>query len=111
MVNPKPVTEREFTSWLIELAQLRGWMVHHAMPAMNLRGRWATWQQGQAGFPDVVLVHPDGHCVVAELKVGRNRPSIRQEQWLAAFRAAGIEAYLWRWPQDRTDIELRLAII
>jgi hypothetical protein len=38
-----------------------------------------------------------GRLLFAELKVGRNRPTPAQENWLAALRAvAGVEVYLWR---------------
>jgi hypothetical protein len=111
-VPPVPtIRERQFLAWVVELAQANGWMVHHALPAMSRRGRWATWQLGASGFPDLVLVHPAGQLIVAELKVGRNQPTRQQEKWLDAFRAAGVEAHLWTWAKDRKAIQLRLTVI
>lgn len=103
-------TEREFTQMVIHLAQMRGWMVHHDRPAMNKRGRWATWTEGQTGFPDLLLAHPDGRVIAAELKVGRNKPTRQQEDWLAALNAAGVEAHVWR-PRDWNRIQLLLTVI
>jgi hypothetical protein len=98
------VSEAEFTRMAIQLAKLRGWRVAHFRAAVNRRGRWSTPVQGDgAGFPDLLLVR--GDCVLAiELKVGRNRPSPAQREWLAAFAAAGVRAVVAR-PEDWAMIE------
>lgn len=103
-------TEREFTQMVIHLAQVRGWMVHHDRPALNKRGRWATWTEGTNGFPDLLLAHPDGRVIAAELKVGRNKPTKLQEDWLAALNSAGVESYVWR-PRDWNRIQVLLTVI
>lgn len=77
---------------------------------------WRTPVQAEgAGFPDLVMVKgpvplyrpPEsdtgydvtlalpGRVIVAELKAGRNKPTEDQQDWLDAFAAAGVEAYLW----------------
>ncbi|MCZ2341491.1 MAG: VRR-NUC domain-containing protein [Bacteroidales bacterium] len=97
--------EESFTSAVLGLARLHGWMSAHFRPARTRSG-WRTAVQGDGkGFPDLVLVHLDrGSLVVAELKVGENKPSPEQGRWLAAFRAAGVPAYLWT-PADWDAIE------
>jgi hypothetical protein len=45
--------------------------------------------------------------LVAELKVGKNKPTAAQAEWLSAFRAAGVPAFVWR-PQDWPAIEQAL---
>jgi hypothetical protein len=37
--------------------------------------------------------------IVAELKVGNNLPTAEQDEWLLAFKAAGVPAFVW-WPGD-----------
>jgi hypothetical protein len=69
---------------------------------------WRTAVQGDGkGFPDLVLLR-DGVLLVAELKVGNNKLSPSQAAWLAAFRAAGVAASVWR-PGDWSLIEQALA--
>lgn len=101
-------TEAQFTKMVTDLARLRGWLVYHALPLRTAKG-WATGTMGDAGWPDVVACG-HGRLVVAELKVGRNKPTAAQEAWLAALRAVpGVEVYVWRpdnWPMiDETFTE------
>lgn len=94
--------EDGFTTAVLGLAKLLGWRTAHFRPGLTRRGRWVTAVQGDGvGFPDVLAVRR-GVLVVAELKVGRNTPTAEQEDWLAAFRAAGVNAYVWtpaHWPE------------
>jgi len=108
------VSEADFLRFVVDVAQRGGWLVHHELPAQRASGRWATWNVGPAGFPDLVLLRPaskyrPGQLIVAELKVGRNKPTKAQEKYLQAFRDAGVETYLWKWPDDREGILRRLA--
>lgn len=99
-------TEASFTRQVIALARIYGWRVAHFRPARTARG-WRTPVQGDAaGFPDLVLLR-GRDLIVAELKVGRNRPRESQRGWLDAFRTAGIPAYVWR-PDDWDTIEQTL---
>jgi hypothetical protein len=101
-------TEAEFTRQVIQLAGLRGWRSAHFRPGLTKGGQWRTAVQGHGkGFPDLVLVKP-GRVVVAELKVGRNAPTPEQREWLAAFAAAGVPAFVWT-PGQWADIERALA--
>lgn len=96
-------TEAEFTRQVLQLAKLRGFRTAHFRPARTARG-WRTPCQGQAkGFPDILFVR-HSRLFVAELKVGRGQPTEEQSAWLAAFRAAGVPAYLWR-PENWAQIE------
>jgi len=104
-----PMLESEFTHWLIDHAQWCGWHVTHFRPAMMRSGRWATALQGNAGFPDLVLVHDGigGGVIFAELKVGKNKVSDKQQTWIDRLQAAGAEAHVWR-PSDMWQISRRL---
>lgn len=47
----------------------------------------------------------DGRLIFAELKVGRNKPTAAQTEWLETLGAVeGVEVYVW-WPDDWDDIE------
>jgi hypothetical protein len=98
------ITEKEFTSQVIQLARLFGWRVSHFRPAQTRHG-WRTAVSGDgAGFPDLVMVR-GGRMIVAELKVGRNKATAEQNRWLDAFRAVpGCRVYLW-FPCDWPMIE------
>lgn len=106
-----PELESGFQAAVIDLAQLRGWLVHHARPARTNDG-WRTPISGNAGFPDLVLAR-SGRLVVAELKSARGVVSSFQQSWLdclgAVSRAsAGVaEVHVWR-PADWDEIERTL---
>lgn len=94
MSRNKP--ESQFQKLVMDYAKLRGWRTAHFRPAMNSRGQWRTAVAGDgAGFPDELMVRRD-RIVVAELKAGKNKTTPEQDQWLAAFSAAGVETYVWR---------------
>jgi hypothetical protein len=87
-------TEAGFTTAVIALARLHGWVVNHQLPLRTARG-WATGTQGDVGFPDVIAVK-GGRLIIAELKV---KTAVRPEQdiWLNRFAAVpGAEVYVWR---------------
>lgn len=99
------ITEAEFTTQVVQCAKLYGWLVYHALPGMNRRGKWSSGTQGDVGFPDVVCVHPKrGLMLVAELKVGKNKMTHAQINWHHAFLAADVGAYVWH-PDDWPLIE------
>ncbi len=95
------MTETTLKDAVIGFARARGWMVHHDLPAVNRRGRWATHIQGDSGFPDLVLVHPIGDILIAELKTEKNKTTKPQTAWLNAMTRAGLEVHIWRPEQWR----------
>ncbi len=93
------MTEKELQQQVVQLAKMLGFLVYHTYNS----------RRSAAGFPDLVLIHPRYGIRVAELKVGRNKPTAAQEKWLAALRAAGVPTYLWT---DRTPLdEIRRALM
>ena len=100
-----PLTEAAFLEQVLALARLCGWRCYHQRPARTRHG-WRTAVQGDAGFPDLVLVR-DGVILFWELKVGNNRLSPQQSAWLAALRACGLAACVLR-PGDWGRIEKTL---
>lgn len=121
-IKSMKLTEAEFTRQVIELAQHLGWRVAHFRPAQTSKG-WRTAVSGDgAGFPDLVMVR-DGRLIFAELKVGKNKLSPQQDEWLrelqgVLFRrvpsgnhAGGVNSVMaveWR-PDDWESIEYFLA--
>jgi hypothetical protein len=97
------LTEAAFLKQVLEYATLKGWRTAHFRPGMTKRGTWVTAVQGDGkGFPDLLLIRGK-RIVVAELKVGANKPTSEQEQWLTAFLDAGVESYVW-YPVDFDEI-------
>lgn len=92
------MTEAQLQTAVIALAHTTGWLVHHAVPSMNRRGVWATHQIGDNGFPDLVLAHPKGRVIFAELKSMKGKLSPLQSRWLGVLFPV-VETYVWR-PDD-----------
>lgn len=95
-------SEAQFTTLVLELLERYGWKRTHFKPGMFRDGRWATRGEGDsAGWPDVFATR--GHRALAlELKVGKNRTTQAQDDWLDALGHAGIEVHVvkpsqWEW--------------
>lgn len=102
-------TEAEFQAAVVELARWCGWLVFHPRPARTSKG-WATAIQGDAGYPDLTLVHSvKKRIIIVELKTPKGRTSEPQRRWLEALEAVpGVEAFLWRpsdWPAIQTTLK------
>ena len=97
----KTMSEAEFKNVVISIAKRYGWLVHHDLPAVNSRGKWATHTQGDAGFPDLFMVHPfqGGRPLVIELKAEKGKVTPGQKIWLNACELAGCHAAVWK-PSD-----------
>ena len=93
-------SEREFTTWLVQLADSFGWWIAHFRPARTEVG-WRTPMQGDAGYPDITLARSDRGLIIAELKSSRGRLSPRQKRWLAEL--SGMEPDWWK-PGRRVDL-------
>ena len=59
-----------------------------------------------AGFPDLVLCHPElKRLVFAELKLDGKEPTKEQNEWLQTLaKVEGVEVYLWHLPADLSEI-------
>lgn len=104
------VSEADFQKVVIEYAQLRGWLVHHARPAQRQSGRWSTPIAGDRGFPDLVLARK-GVVIFAELKSQKGHLTSGQAHWQLALTNPGQmwhRYFVWR-PSDWSDIEAELA--
>lgn len=84
----------------MKLAALYRWRFIHHLPARRRDGSYATLFQGMRGFPDLVLVHPSGRFLIREVKEGKGVVSADQRKWIDQLRNAGVDAGVWRWPED-----------
>ena len=101
-------SEAEFTAAIIYEVQSAGWLVTHFRHAWTEKG-FRTPVQGDAGFPDLVLVRE--RVIFAELKSKKGRVSEDQQRWLNTLRLVAaltttlpqVAVYVWR-PSDRDEI-------
>ena len=91
------MTEAEFQTAVVELAKWTGWLVFHDYDS----------RRNTAGFPDLVLAHPQRGVLFCELKTDKGRVTAAQQRWLDTLTAAGAETYVWR-PDDWPAIRDRL---
>lgn len=89
------MNETEFQGKVIEAAHTFGWAVAHFRPAMTKHG-WRTPVAADGkGFPDLVLVSPEGGVLWRELKVPPNTLTDDQIVWRDRLLAAGADWALW----------------
>ena len=94
-----PLTHKAFQAAIVTLARAHHWKAHYTVNS----------RKSPSGWPDLVLARPGEALVLAELKVGDDTLSPDQTDWLRILRAVpGIEAYVWRGPEDWPLIETRL---
>lgn len=91
-----PLSEKEFTRQVRDLAELLGWKFYH--PWLSIHS--------PRGFPDVALCRPP-RLILAELKTEKGKVSAAQEEWLGLLAAcAGVEVAVWRPSDIQTIAEL-----
>ena len=92
------MTEAELQAWVLETAQLHGWLCHHAYVSYTApRGRKGQLRTNP-GFPDLVLAKGD-RLIFAELKTQKGRIRPEQKVWLEE-----LNGVVWR-PSDMEQIE------
>lgn len=100
--------EATFQRMVVEVARIHGWRVAHFGKARTVRGRTITpTMYDAAGFPDLVLAHPEGAVMFRELKTDKGRLSPEQTEWLALLFRADADVGTWR-PKDWTQIVAQL---
>lgn len=92
--------EAEFQNAIVQAAHLHGWSVAHWRRATVRGGRTATpVAYDAAGFPDLILVHPDHGLRIREIKSDTGSLSRRQRTWITLLASAGVDVDVWR-PRD-----------
>lgn len=98
--------EADWQRKVIDTARLFNWRLAHFRPARTAKG-WRTAFEGDAGFPDLVLVRPP-RIIFAELKRESAKPNVDQLLWLADLASSGVESYVWS-PAQWDEVYLTLA--
>ncbi len=90
-------SEKEFMARVVKIAKDCGWRTYHVHFS----------QRSEPGFPDLLLLRGIRQ-IVAELKVGKNKLTPEQQDWLCAFSDAHVETHLWTpgmWPEIVKTLE------
>jgi len=86
------VTEKDFREQVRDLCRIYGWKIYFSWSSLH----------SPKGFPDLILVR-DNIIMAVELKSEKGRTTVEQDEWLAAFSAAGVKSCVWR-PHDIDNI-------
>ena len=99
---PERDLEKTIASQVEELLTRFQWKWMHIIPAATGRGYFVSRTNPDGyGWPDYFCIRGE-RVIVIEVKSKVGQLSENQKGWLAAFRCAGIECYLWR-PQDSIE--------
>lgn len=90
------MSEAELQRNVDDCARTFGWLVHGERAAMRQSGRWSTPIEGDAGFPDRVLMRVP-YLLLIELKTETGKLSEAQKRWYETGMVI-----LWR-PSDWLD--------
>jgi hypothetical protein len=99
-VTAPHVSEDEFLTAVLDLAQLRRWHVLHLRPARTARGWETPIQAGGKGWPDVFATR-GARAIALELKSAHGQTTPEQDRWISDLDQAGIQALVVRpadWP-------------
>ena len=103
MKNKLKLSEKDFQAQIVSLAKLYGWAVHAERPAMMQSGNWVTPIQGDAGWPDLVLVKGN-RILFWEVKTDKGVLSSAQWDWIARLQqvaqAEVVQPHQWQYIQD-----------
>lgn len=103
------MTEAAWQDQVVRIAHLRGWRCAHFRRAPTTSGGHATpTAYDAAGFPDLVLAHPQHGVIFAELKTDTGRVTDQQREWGELLTQAGARHHTWR-PRDLRAVSALLA--
>ena len=100
--------EADLQAAVIEVARTFGWQVAHFRAARTKHGWTTPVAADGAGFPDLVLIHPDHGLLWRELKSAQGRLSPDQIRWGELLTATGADWAVWR-PADMPVIVAQLS--
>lgn len=101
LLRLRGMTEAEWQATVVKHARSRRWMCHFTPDLLYRKGfrDRIPMDQGDRGFPDLVLIAPCGKIVYAELKSETGTLSAFQKRWKQRLLAGGHDWRLWR-PRD-----------
>lgn len=82
-------TEKAFMEAVIDYLRLRSWQVYHTHDS----------RRSAPGFPDICAVRGPRLAFI-ECKVGKNRPTAAQHEWLAALAAVPGVVVMCAYPTE-----------
>jgi hypothetical protein len=95
----RDISELAWQKQLMQLAHTCGWRWCHLPAVLRVRpGTNEAWhttpQDGDLGFPDLILLHPSGVAAFLELKSWARRLHVSQGQvaWIRGLQNAGLVA-------------------
>lgn len=97
-LRPEPdITHEEFDRLFYQVAHAFGWKTAHFRAAKTSKG-WRTPVAGDGkGFLDWLLVR--NRAMAVELKSGKDKLRPDQQEWVDAWKRAGVETHVW-YPKD-----------
>lgn len=98
----KNMSEADFQDWVVRIAKMCNWSVHHVSPHQVRPG---VFRSDTPGWPDLTLVRKN-ELIFAELKTDAGRVSDHQKHWLNLLTEVA-ETYVWR-PMNMVSIAARL---
>lgn len=103
---PEKLTERDLLHRVVTLAEEHGWRWFHEYDSR----RTPRKDSMRNGFPDLVLVPPEGDTVYfVELKTEKGKLTASQAEWFRALcRSKKVFPMVWR-PSDLPSIIERMA--
>ena len=78
------MTEAELQEAVRQLATLLGWLTYHTYDS----------RRSNAGFPDLVLAHPERGVIFAELKSTKGKVTPEQREWCQTLANGGCEVWI-----------------
>lgn len=126
-------SEKGFTEAVLQYARVNGWLCAHFNDSRRqVRPGVFVGDKDAAGFPDLCMTRTtrkagtwnvsEARILFVELKVGKNRTTEKQDEWLSALNSAGarmgstyqagqcragVQVFVWT-PEDWTEIEREL---
>jgi hypothetical protein len=102
LLTGERATEKDCQATIVDTARTLQYRVLALRPAVGRQGRWQTPIQGDAGYPDLTLVHRRAGVLFVELKRAPNDLEAGQVAWRQALVEAGA---VWRlvWVPEQLD--------
>jgi hypothetical protein len=94
-----PLTERQFQDQIVDFARrdYLGWKVVHFGGDQQKK----AWYDA-AGFPDLLMIGPDGQILFREVKSDSGKLTALQTRWSDWLQTRGADYAVWRpshWPE------------
>lgn len=100
----KTMSESQLVKWCLDYLATRkifAWRANSGAVTAEYKGKKRFVRfSGAKGLSDIIGILPSGRFLAIEAKVGRNKPTEAQEEFLARVRASGGVAAVVYTPED-----------